>query len=187
MFDFVVMVFFIRGRRGTGPEGASSPYHERRGLGCVAGCCRPGSYVRETGPDPFGFRPRRRRGTGPQSRAAGAGPMRNSEFGIVHPSSDPRGSAGRMQAVPAGTVVYVPAIRTLCQANAECGMWNSELSPDIDPSTGNRELATDNRELFTPDWVMVLGGRTHLTRIWVRCIRPPDPDGSGFLSVKLCS
>ena len=59
-------------------------------------------------------------------------------------------------------------------------MRNSE------PTT--RELATDNRELFlAPDWVMVLGGRTHLTRIWVRCIRPPDPDGSGFLSVKLSS
>ena len=115
-------------------------------------------------------------------------PIRNVEFGIVHPSSDPRGSAGRMQAVPAGTVVYVPAIRTLCQANAEYGMWNSILSPGIDPATGNRELATDNRELFTLDWVMVFGERTHLTRIpGSDRIRPPDPDGSGFLSVKLSS
>ena len=107
--------------------------------------------------------------------------MWNSEFGIVHPSSDPRGSAGRMQAVPSGTVVYVPAIRSLCQANAECGIRNSEFSP------GNRELTTGNRQLFTLDQVMVLRGRTHLTRVWVRCIRPPDPDGSGFLSAKLCS
>ena len=36
MFEFVVMAFFIRERRGTGPEGASFPYHERRGLGCGA-------------------------------------------------------------------------------------------------------------------------------------------------------
>ena len=45
-----------------------------------------------------------------------------------------------------------------------------------------REPGTDNREpgtvFFTLDQVMVLWGRTHLTRVWVRCIRPPDPDGS---------
>ena len=38
----------------------------------------------------------------------GREPIRNAEFGTV---TDPRGSAGRMQAVPSGTVVYVPAIR----------------------------------------------------------------------------
>ena len=37
MFEFVVMAFFIRERRGTGPEGASSPYHEPRGFGCRPG------------------------------------------------------------------------------------------------------------------------------------------------------
>ena len=116
---------------------------------------------------------------GDWTAVTGGGCRPNAEFGIVHPSSDPRGSAGRMQAVPSGTVVYVPAIRTLCQANAECGMWNSILSPGIDPATGNREMTTGNRELFTLDWVMILGGRTHLTRIpGSDRIRPPVPCGT---------